>query len=44
VKGNLLQNYTTEAARTEAILSYGGVLGDQFLTPNDENVAAPVNP
>ena len=34
---DLLDAYTTEAKRTEAIISYGGKTSNAFLTPNLEN-------
>lgn len=34
---DLLDAYTTEAKRTEAIISYGGKTSGEFLTPNLEN-------
>ena len=34
---DLLDAYTTEAKRTEAIISYGGKTSTAFLTPNLEN-------
>lgn len=34
---DLLDAYTTEAKRTEAIISYGGKTSTEFLTPNLEN-------
>lgn len=43
IKGTVPDNFNTVAARDAAILSYGGTLTDEFLTPNDENIAN-VNP
>jgi hypothetical protein len=34
VTNNLLDAYTTDAKRTEAIVSYGGKTSTAFLTPN----------
>jgi len=39
-----LATFQTAAQRSEAIVSYGGVLRADYLTPNDENVAATTNP
>ena len=45
VNNSYLANYTTASAMNAAILSYGGVNKDEFLTPNTGDVAADdVNP
>lgn len=39
VTNSVLSSFNTNAKRTEAILSYGGLLSDEFLTPNDTTTA-----
>ena len=44
VNNSTLAAYQTAAARDKAVLSYGGLTGDDFLTPNDPDEVAPVRP
>ena len=41
VNNSILSTYQTRAALDKAVKSYGGLTGDQFLTPDDPNTAAP---
>lgn len=42
VNGAILPNYQSAAQRSEAVVSYGGAQGGPFLTPNVDDVVAPV--
>lgn len=44
VNNTTLAAYQTTAARDKAINSYGGITGEDFLTPNDPDTVAPVRP
>ena len=41
VNNTALAAYQTAAARDKAVLSYGGISGNDFLTPNDTDTVAP---
>ncbi|MCQ2274769.1 MAG: hypothetical protein MJZ86_08260 [Bacteroidales bacterium] len=44
VNNSVLASYQSRAALDKAVQSYGGLTGDQFLTPDVEDVVAPVRP
>lgn len=44
VTNSLLSNYTSQAARDAAVISYGGKTSNQFLTPNLDETEVPVTP
>lgn len=44
IANNILSNYQSDGQRIAAIVSYGGTQDKEFLTPNVDDIVAPVTP